>query len=264
METIYSLLEKYQKKRKAFYSSSEYIFFLENREALAKNSRFSFLYDSDDDDFGVMRANIIIYSYLNKKKMDVEINSFKKELKKGNDVDINALRKALKDSLPHLYHLQENNAKIYIPFFPRALNSLYINNPEKLVVPPYDALMSSFSRSMIDPFDTYGYHLYNSSFTRLVLVKEAPSKKEAAFFHYDTNTIYFINDEGRLDNKLVLFDKYLSKKNTSHILERISGVIDAYFNFDRTKMIDELRDNKFISGRMMALIRKTMEYSDDI
>ena len=264
METIYSLMEKYQMKRKTFFNSEEYIFFLDNRELLTANKRFAFLYDFEDDDFGVMRANIIIYSYMNKKTMTKEIYSFKKQLREGVDVDISNLQKAMKERIKSLYFYNDGNMKIYLPFFPKAINSMYINNPEKLLVEPYDSLNTSFARSMIDPFDTYGYHLYNSSFTRLVLVKESKDKKEAAFFHYDTNTIYFINDEGRLDNKLVLFDKFLSHKNTSHILERIEGVIDAYFSFDRSKMIDELHDNKFISGRLMALFRKVTENHDDI
>ncbi|MBO4703633.1 MAG: hypothetical protein J5617_02245, partial [Bacilli bacterium] len=105
----------------------------------------------------------------------------------------------------------------------------------------------------VDPFDTYGSELYNSHFSRLVKVKQ--EDKETAFFHYDTNTIYFVNEQGRLDGTVVLFDRYLRRPSYSHMLERIRPVVDAYFNFDREGFINALYDNGFISSHLLHLIR---------
>ena len=90
----------------------------------------------------------------------------------------------------------------------------------------------NFKDTVIDPFDAYGNELYNSHFSRLVKIRS--EDKETAFFHYDTNTIYFVNEQGRLDASIVLFDRYIRHPNYSHMLTRIKPVVDAYFNFDRT------------------------------
>ena len=79
--------------------------------------------------------------------------------------------------------------------------------------------------------------------------------KETAYFHYDTNTIYFINDQGRLDTSIVLFDRYLRHPNYSHMLERIKPVVDAYFAFDREALIKALHENGFISNTLLNLIK---------
>ena len=118
---------------------------------------------------------------------------------------------------------------------------------------PYNGLMENFKDTVIDPFDMYGFELYNSHFSRLVKIKNVD--KETAFFHYDTNTIYFINEQGRLDATIVLFDKHIRHPSYSHMLERIKPVIDAYFAFDREGFIRALRENGFISSHLLHLIR---------
>lgn len=259
METIYKLLEKYQKRRTAFFKSKEYSFFLKNREILDNIPYFRHLYDSEEDDFMVIRSNIVIHSQLNKRALDHIIHIYKKENKSNKE----ELRQEFNNAFKNLLYFDDGMNKIYIPTLPKAANAIYLNSPEKLLVPPYDDL-TNVESSLVDPFDTFGYQLYNSSFTRLVLIKESPDKDEAAFYHYDTNTIYFLNNQGRLDNKLVLFDRYNKHVNSSHILERIQGIVDAYFAFDRAKLIEELHMNKFISGKMMSIIRKNSEMNDEI
>ena len=260
METIYKILEEKQKSRPSFEKSEEYKFFLKNRHILDKLPRFAFLYESEGNYFDVMRANIILYSYLNKETIEKEISSLKQYENKDHDKFVELLKEKIVD----LPSMTLNEQKIYIPFFPKALNNMYVEEPEKLTSFPFNELVDKFEASLIDPFDVYGYGLYNTPFTRLVLIKENPNHKEAAFFHYDTMTIYFINDQGRLDDKLVLFDKYIKRPNDHHIIERITPIIDAYFAFDRTNMIEALHDNDFISGKLMSILRKTFGDSDEI
>lgn len=255
MKTIYQLLELKQKRRHSFEDGSEYSFFLENRYMLDKVSKYDFLYQSEDDYFSVMRANIIIKSLQNKIAMEKVILPYLASPR----LDIDDMKATLRKRCESLPFIKVNNVKVFIPFFTRSLNSVYLDNPERFLVSPYKDLKTSFKDSMIDPFDTYGYHLYNSSFTRLVMIKESPDKKEAAFLHYDTNTIYFINDQGRLNDKLVLFDRYIKKPNTYHMFERVTPVVDAYFNFDRRGMIESLHDQGFISGKLMSILRKNDE-----
>ena len=133
--------------------------------------------------------------------------------------------------------------------FFQSINSLYLNEPEKLNEYPYTDLLKSFAGLVIDPFDTYGYELYNTYFTKLVKIDTY--KNEAAFFHYDTYTIYIINDQGRLDRKIVLFDRYMRRIVTTHMLERIRPVVKAYFANDKQEFINSLEKSGFISAKML-------------
>ena len=112
--------------------------------------------------------------------------------------------------------------------------------------------MTNFENATVDPFDTYGAELYNSYFTSLI--KISTNGRTTTFFHYDTNTLYFVNDQGRLDTKLVLFDKYIKKPVTSHMIERLVPVTEAYYANDKLRMLIALRDNKFISMQMFKIL----------
>lgn len=264
MQTLYQLLDQKKKRRTSFEKSEEYSFFLKYRYILDRLPKFAFLYNSDHNDFDMMRANIIIRSYLNKNVFEKEIQSLEAYQKKNAEVDNELFTKTIRDKTLELPYYQDGKNRVFIAFFTKALNNIYINEPVKFLFEPYNKIRSSFTESIIDPFDTYGYQLYNSSFTRLIMVKENDNHKEAAFFHFDTDTIYFVNNQGRLDAKLVLFDKYIRHPQKTHLLERISDVVDAYFNFDRGRMIELLRNNKFISGKLMSILRKTTGPDDEI
>lgn len=253
---IYELLNKYQKKRKAFQKSEEYRFFLDNREDLNKISKFSFLYDSDLDDFNVMRANCILYGFQNKDLIEREVTNLNKYLLSHTKADNKVFRHALEERLVELPYFMTNNEKIYIPFFTKAINLIYVEEPEKLLHPPYRELIKNYVNAIVDPFDTYGAQLYNSYFTRLVKVYD--NNKEIAYFHYDTNTIYIVNCQGRLDEKIVLFDRYIKHINDHHMLERIHPVVEAYFNYNREEFVQNLFQSQFISAKMLSIInRKT-------
>lgn len=251
MLTIYKLLEKKARPRDAFKKSEEMVYFMEHRDLLTKISHFAFLYDSDHDDFDVMRANIILFGLENKKIIEQEIRSLTHYIEKAQKTKFKI---ALKERTVDLPYFQSGKDKIFVPFFSRAINLLVTNSPEELLNYPYTELVHDFTSSIIDPFDTYGADLYNSYFTRLIRI--ASNGREVAYFHYDTNTIYIINDEGRLDCKIVLFDKYMKKISNSHMLERIRPVVDAYFANNREEFIENLYKNAFISAKMKQLIAR--------
>ena len=250
MKRLFATLEAKKKKRKAFENSEEFKFFIENRHLLGKFNKFSFLYDSEGNEFNMMRANVIIYGLINKQTIELEVKSLKEY---GKDSDEEAFNAALRDRCIDLPYFSEKELKIYIPFFNRALNQIYTHEPLKLLEEPYAGLEVNFQSSSIDPFDTYGAELFNSFFTKLV--KVGTNGKEIAYFHYDTNTVYIVNDQGRLDSRIVLFDKYIKKPNLNHMLERITPVIEKYFNDDREGFINALLENKFISNKMYQLIK---------
>ena len=252
MKNLFNYIASKAKRRKAFKQSEEFHFFIENRHLLMRLPQFLHFFDVENDPFQVMRANIVLQALINKNKLEEEANSLNKyfDINKKNHEDF---VKSFHEIVSELPYYQENNQKIYIPFFARDLNQIYINEPEKLLTDSYSNLKDDFKGTLVDPFDTYGSELYNSHFSRLVKISNVD--KETAFFHYDTNTIYFVNEQGRLDARIVLFDRYIRHPSYSHMLERIKPVVDAYFAFDREKLIDALFANGFISNRLLHLIR---------
>ncbi len=241
---IYETLEKKAKYRRPYSSSEDYRYFILNREKIGKIKRFSNLYDNEENEFDIMRANILLKGLENKQLFEEEIANIHAHGQIEHASFLNALRERTIDQP----YFEYDKNKIYIPFFPVALNHIYTDEPEKLLDLPYKNLKASFDDAMVDPFDTYGSEIFNSYFSSLI--KISSDKHVTAFFHYDTSTIYFINDQGRLDNKLVLFDKYMKRPVFTHMLERIAPVCEAYFNNDREAMVEALYYNNLISQNM--------------
>lgn len=256
MKTTYELLKLKQKKPVSMRGSEEYKFFKKNKYLLDFLPRYTSLQKHDGEFFNIMRANIIIRSYLNKETFQREISILEDDYRKNARVNVETFYKSFRNRILDLPYFEVGQSRIYFPFFTIAINNLYYKGVDSLLVPPYSDLKHNYLPSIIDAFDTYGYQVYNSRFTRLVFIKANPTKKIAAFYHYDTNSIYFINDEGRLDNQIALMDKWISHPSLSHMLDRINPVIDAYFAMDKMGMVQALYENKLISEKMLNIIKK--------
>ena len=240
-------LEKHKKKRKDFKKSEDYLFYSKNKGLVPKS--FSNLTGRFIDDFSIFRANIIIHGVINKALMEAEVKNLVKYTESHQILTHDDFVNTLKSRLENEPYLDEKEGRIYIPFFPKSINLLYLNEPERLNEYPYTDLFKSYSSLLIDPFDTYGNELYNTKFTNLVKVESKNNVQ--AYFHYDTLTIYLINDQGRLDSKIVLFDRYLKKINSDNILERIKPVVDSYYDNNVQNFIKNMEINGFISSRML-------------
>lgn len=250
MATLYEILENKQKYRRPFSSGEDFKYFIENREKLGKFNTFVRLYDSEENEFDIIRANILLKGLENKSLFETEILNIQNHGKLEHGKFVSTLKERTIDQP----YYEVNSIKIFIPFFSSALNQLYTEEPEKLLEQPYSELINDFEDACIDPFDTYGAELYNSFFTSFV--KVGASKHVTCYFHYDTNTLYFVNDQGRLDAKIVLFDKYMKKPSYTHMMQRISPVAEAYFNNDRKALIDAMLENKLISEQMHKLLER--------
>ena len=180
-------------KKNEFSSQSEEYLFSLKIAIILKIPRFAYLYDVRDS-FDVIRANIVLYGCLNSVILENEIENLKGYIKVNSKSSHTNLLKIYHEIISEQPYYQEGSEKIYIPIFSRALNQIYYENPEKLLTYPYNSLKDNFKDTVVDPFDTYGHELYNSHFTRLVKIKTVD--KEAAFFHYDTNTIYLLTIKG--------------------------------------------------------------------
>lgn len=249
---LYETLVKNQANVIKHFESEDYLFYNENRYLLNNIPLYRFL-NIPKNDFDVIRANIILRAILNKKDLDKAISfAYGSSTMKTDEARIYITERMVN----HPYLLQNNN-RIYIPIFSKAINVLYYKDFGKLLKSPYNKLLTDYAASCIDIFEAYNFSLYNSSFTKLVTIYQ--NKDILVAYHYDFKTLYFINNQGRLDAQIALFDKYMKKIVDNHIMERTKGVIEAYLNDDRETMYKELIKNNLISEKLIYKI-KSKEY----
>ena len=249
--SLFKTLKRYQRPT-PFGKCAEREFFLANRVVLTKVPLFAD-YMKADDPFTIIRANIIIRAILNKESIEKAYFGHRKLEKKDlvTPEDLPTIMKGVQSDLP--YHLYGTNKdKIYIPIFPVALNLVYSQDYEKLEVAPYMSLLNKFAGVVVDPFDYYGPDLYDSYFTRLILIRK--TKEGSAYFDYDSDAIYFVNKQGRPDATLCLFDKYLEKVSHNHMVKRLTPVVDAFYKGDKEELTRQLVENQLISSKLIYRI----------
>ncbi len=247
---LYEILAKNQAST-PFSRSQEQIYYNDNSYRLNGLESFQYLANPVDS-FGVVRENIVLRSLENKEIIEKAFKQFTKKEERSND----ELEKYMGNCLLSLPYLNYKDKKIYVPVFPFAVSSIYSENFSRLGEMPYKNVFKLYESILIDPFDYYGYNIFISYFTNLVLIKKTPEC--AALYDYDARSIYFVNDEGRLDAKICLFDKYLSHQTLTHLTKRIETVVDAYFANDRELMIQELLENELISKILADKVKKYM------
>lgn len=245
---IYETLAKYQKGIDIRHSD-DYVFYMNHRHMFSDITMYRFLFDAKDG-FDIVRANIIIHALKNKDILDKSITyAFKESEMKTEDVE-----QYIQEKMMNRPFFKDNGIKIYIPIFSRAINSYYYGQYGKILTEPYSKLLSKYQTSCIDLFEMYNFSLYDSLFTKLVVVYK--DEKICVVYHFDFRTIYIINDQGRLDAKIALFDKFIKRIDLSHVIERIKPVIDCYLKDDKEGMLDALTDNKLVSYKLIQKIKK--------
>jgi len=233
-----------------FYHSEEYSFFIRNAYRLSDTEMFSFL-SSPESAFDVIRANIIIRSIINKERIEKAYRSYLK-LQSSKIEELTSLEEYMANAMSDLPYLKWNDKKIYVPIFPISLTKIYSKSFEKLALKPYKHLLKEYQSVLIDTFDYYSYAAFSSYFTRLITVKKTDTILVS--YDYDSESIYFINDQGRLEERIALFDKELPSPNKNHMIKRIERVVDAYLNSDRSSLIEALKEEKLISEKLLLSI----------
>ncbi|HBF68254.1 MAG TPA: hypothetical protein DDW20_02910 [Firmicutes bacterium] len=244
---LYETLAKYQKGID-FKKSADYNFYVEHRHLFNSIEMYRSLFDVDNE-FDVIRANIIIQALLNKKKIEeLILYAYKKSYLKTEEA-----LKFVDEHINGLPYILEGANKVFIPIFSRSINEYYSSKHGKLLCEPYNKLFDDFNSSCIDLFEVYNFELYDSLFTKLITVYK--DENIMITYHFDFRTIYIINDQGRLDAKIALFDKYLNKPNYDHVIERIQPVIERYIDDDKDGMLKALADKKLISEKLINKIK---------
>ncbi len=246
--SIYDILADAQAPTN-FKKSSEQIYYDENRYRLNELESYSYLADSSDS-FGIVRGNIILRALENKEC----IEKLYKKYEKNTFSSSVSLKEYMENGLLNLPYLIFKGEKNYVPIFALSISMIYSKNFSRLGEMPYKKIFKQYEAALIDPFDYYGYDIFISYFTRLVLIDKMPDC--AAFYDYDAKAIYFVNNEGRLDAKVCLFDKDLKHPLLNHLMPRIKNVVKAYFSNNREMFIQSLFDNDLISQNLFEKIKK--------
>ena len=227
---LFELLKQEQKPAHVS-ASDEYAFFMSNRHLLVDCSCFLDLYNLEDS-FAMVKANIVLKSIQNKMAIDAKLEKLGKQsiVKDGRIHHHNIRIEMLKEEMELPYFIDQD-IKMYVPIFNRAMNYIYAKEPDKLYDFPYEKLFKDFSGSTINPFETYNFSLFDSNFTKLI--KLGSDDTSMAFYHLDYRELLIINRQGGLDVKIHLFDRHLKQPNYEGIIDRLLPVIDAFFNNDR-------------------------------
>lgn len=243
---IFAELIRHQRKTR-FWNGDEAAFFKEKSYLLGAFEQWTrFL--APKRPFDVIRANIIIRSLENKKAIERWALSYVEASESDSSI-----KESMAMAMAELPYLNQGNRKIYVTFFPTSLNDIYSGNFRKIRIAPYKRLLSSFEAVMVDPFDYYGAAIYDSHFTKLVPVSLGGDI--AAFYDYDAMSIYFVNAQGRLDQEVALFDKWLIHPKKTNLVQRIEKVAKAYIDNDKEAFYKALEEGELVSKKLLDKVR---------
>lgn len=244
MKNTFKLLK--DKKNNIYSNTSEYAFFAENSDVLLKYMTHYRFRSFDDSSFKLIQANILIKAILNKELIESNIPYMDKKNMKEQ------VEKLLIDGKCPCFEFE--GSKIYIPIYSRGLNFIYLDEPKKLLAYPYNELKDEPLSTCIDLLDVYNISLYDSSFTNLIKISQ--DKTSAAFYHYEFETIYIINDQGRLDISIKLFDRHIKNKDMENLEDRLKDVVSKFYSNNRNDFVKSMYLNKFISLKTYKKLQK--------
>ena len=252
---LYKILSKRKKKIK-LSSSDQYRFYVENSPKFSSVLSYYHLSTGETNPFKIIQANIIIKALMNKELIESNLERISLDATQNTEVREDEF---IKKSVWKL--LEEENApyfsleksRIYVPIFSHSLNIIYNEECGKLLEFPYDNLVKNPKSSCVDLFDTYNFKLYDSPFTSLILIKE--DKTSSAFYDPDFEMVYIINNQGRLDLEISLYDKYLKHVEKHHTLSKIQELMEKFYDNDYHGFVNSLYKNKFISKKTFNYIK---------
>ncbi len=250
MGQIFKILEKYKNKN-FLKKSEEFKFFNKFKGLLKINSNF-FDYLEIDNDFDIIKANVVIRSIINKEELD---KVFEKTLiDDQNTPDSEEFSTHYNECIKDLMYINVEDAKIYIPFFNTQTNLVYYKNFNKMKEYPYLQLRKNYDSFIVNPFQTYNLDLFDSKFVNLT--KLAENDTCAAYLSEELNEILIINNQGSVDNIIYLFDKFIKSPNRRNLKERATPLVEAYLNNEMNDFINILYKNNFISYLIFSKICK--------
>lgn len=239
-------LSRHQQALKRFYASNDGEYYLQHRRRLLDFPMFSSLSQTQSL-FGMLKAIIILRGLQQKDQVDDYLKTQGAlSIKTHGRIKHHLIRERFLEDIRFTYGWQDANQRIVLPFFNRAMNVIYTQEPDKLFDYPYSRLEHDFSTSIIDAFEHYHYALFGANFTHLVAL-HVGDRSSQAFYHPDAHMVFIINQQGRLDGSILLFDRGIKKPNLEQIEARLQQALPAYFACDRTGFIMNLAKHALIS-----------------
>ena len=250
-----NFLQTWQEKRR-FIKSPDGQFFLNHRRRLLKYTAFSDLFYPQTV-FSMLQAVIILKGLLQKDQIDdyLKIQGMLSVQTHGR-IKHHLIRERFLQDLQFKFKVLEAQHPMILPFFNRAMNYIYLYEPDILLDYPYSRLSEDFSTSIVDAFEHYSWGLYASNFVQLIPL-ELGDRTAKAFYQPDARVILIINHQGRLDVTISLFDRGIKKPYLHDIPTRLIPGLKAYFQHDRQGFITGLQQGRFLSSGYAKAMLKT-------
>jgi hypothetical protein len=222
-------------------------FFRQHRRLLLKYPAFQAWFFVQRP-FAILQANILIRGLIQKQTIDL----FLKEeglasIQTHGRIKHHLIRDRFKEKMifPHQFE-DDLHQLIILPFFNRALNFIYRQEPDKLYDYPYSRLDQDFAAVALDAFEHYGWRLFASNFTTLIPL-HVGDRSSQAFYDQDAKLILIINQQGREDAMIALDSKMKRKDATIDELASLQVALPFYFSHDRIRFIQALTTAKLIT-----------------
>lgn len=251
-----NFLFQHWRETQRYLKSSDGQFYLQQRRRLWMLPSFE-AYANATSLFTMIQAVIILKGLLQKETIDQYLKQQGQlSIQQHGRIKHHLIRERYLQAIHHPYQfIDQNQQPIILPFFNRALNYIYGQEPDKLYDYPYSRLEEDFSTSIIDVFEHYGWQLYQSKFVSLVpLTPQDRSTK--AFYEPHARVVLMINQQGRLDAAISLFDRWIKKPDFTELKARLNLAIAPYFHNDRAGLIQQLHAQGLISTAYQQTLQK--------
>ncbi len=249
------LFQSWRESRR-FLKSKDGLFFTAQKHRLLKYPTFSHLFSSQSV-FSMVKAVIVLKGLMQKEIIETYVNK-QSELSIRNEGRIkhHFIRDRFLQELKLTFQFQdESNQFIILPFFNRALNYIYHQEPDKLLAYPYNQLEADFTTSVIDGFEQFNWRLFSSNFTSLITLSQQ-DRTAKAYFEPNSRTILIINHQGRLDVSISIFDRQLQKPNLADLPNRIDRALKGYFLVNREQFIRQCEIEGLLSPAFASKMLK--------
>lgn len=250
-----SLFQAWIEKRR-FLKSKDGQYFLNQRRQLARHPAFSNLFFASTI-FSMLQAVIILKGLQQKAQIEDYLNTQGMvSMQTHGRIKHHLIRERFLQDLQFQHHFLDEQQSIILPFFNRAMNFIYRQEPDKLFDYPYSRLNQDFSTSIVDAFEHYSWPLFSSNFINL-LPLDVKDQSAQAFYQGDARVVLIINKQGRLDVIISLFDRGIKRPNLRDIPNRLRPALTAYFHHDRLGFIHGLEQEGFLSQKYAKAMATT-------
>jgi hypothetical protein len=200
--------------------------------------------------FAMIQANILLRGFLQKQIIDDYLKTqAHQSIHEHGRIKHHWIRDRFHQHMQFIYTFQDHHDQpIILPFFNRALNFIYRQEPDKLFDYPYNRLDQDFVTVTIDAFEQYGWRLFASNFTTLINLGIGDQTAKA-FYDRDAALLFIINIQGREDAMIALDYKF--KKKFLHLddIQSLKQALPFYFSHDRQQFINALAAGQLLTAR---------------